>query len=74
MTTAATGGTGVRLAEIRAGLKGAPKRRPEPVPRTRPECSLCSGEGAYFVTRDVHLCRRCVDVMATGQARLSSTG
>lgn len=63
-----------RLAEIRAGLKGTPKRRPEPVPRTRPACSLCDGEGAYFVTRDVHLCRRCVDVLATGQARLSGTG
>lgn len=63
-----------RLAEIRAGLKGAPKRRPEPVPRTRPECSLCKREGSYFVTRDVHLCKRCVDVMATGSARLSETG
>lgn len=63
-----------RLAEIRASLKGAPRRRPEPEPRTRPACSLCAGEGAYFVTRDVHLCARCVEVMATGSARLSETG
>lgn len=63
-----------RIEEIRKGLKGVPRRRPEPVPRTRPECSLCAGEGAYFVTRDVHLCKRCVDVLATGQARLSGTG
>lgn len=63
-----------RLAEIRASLKGAPRRRPQAEPRTRPACSLCAGEGAYFVTRDVHLCRRCVDVMATGAARLSATG
>ena len=63
-----------RLAEIRAGLKGAPRRRPEPEPRTRPSCSLCPGEGVYFVTRDVHLCKRCVDVMAAGAARLSGTG
>lgn len=63
-----------RLAEIRSALKGAPRRRPEPVPRTRPQCSLCHGEGAFFVTREVHLCKRCVDVMATGQARLSETG
>ena len=63
-----------RLAEIRAGLKGAPRRRPEPEPRTRPVCSLCDGEGAFFVTRDVHLCKRCVDVLATGQARLREIG
>lgn len=62
------------LAEIRAGLKAAPARRPRPQPRTRPACRLCDGEGSYFVTRDVHLCRRCVAVLATGEARLSSTG
>lgn len=62
------------LEEIRTGLKGVPRRRPEPEPRTRPACSLCAGEGAYFVTRDVHLCKRCVDVLATGQARLTQTG
>lgn len=63
-----------RIDEIRQGLKGVPRRRPEPEPRTRPACSLCQGEGAYFVTRDVHLCKRCVDVLATGQARLTGTG
>ena len=63
-----------RLAEIRASLKGAPRRRPEPEPRTGPACSLCAGEGAYFVTRDVHLCGRCVKVLATGSARLRETG
>ncbi len=63
-----------RLEEIRAGLKGVPRRRAEPEPRTRPACSLCTAEGAYFVTRDVHLCRRCVDVLASGQARLEQTG
>ena len=63
-----------RIAEIRAGLKGTPRTRQEPVPRTRPPCSLCAGEGSFFVTRDVHLCKRCVDVMATGAARLSETG
>jgi hypothetical protein len=62
------------LAQIRAGLKGVSRPRPEPAPRTRPACSLCQAEGSYFVTRDVHLCRRCVDVLATGQARLSETG
>ena len=63
-----------RIAQIRAGLKGVPRTRPEPQPRTRPACSLCTGEGSFFVTRDVHLCRRCVDVLATGEARLRETG
>ena len=63
-----------RLAEIRAGLKGLPRRRPEPEPRTRPDCSLCDAESAFFVTRDVHLCARCVEVMASGQARLRELG
>ena len=63
-----------RLAEIRAGLKGLPRRRPEREPRTRPDCALCPAESAFFVTRDVHLCARCVEVLASGQARLSRTG
>ena len=62
------------LSAIRAGLKGAPAPRPAPMPRLRPACSLCAAEGAYFVTREVHLCRRCVAVMASGEARLSTTG
>ncbi len=63
------------LDQIRSTLPaGTPRRRAEPAPRTRPACSLCSGEGSFFVTRDVHLCKRCVDVLATGEARLSDTG
>ena len=62
------------VAAIRAQLKGAPRPRREREPRTRPACSLCAGEGTYFVTREVHLCRRCVDQLATGRARLSATG
>ena len=62
------------LAEIRRGLKGVSRPRPEPEPRVRPACSLCDGEGRYFVTRDVHLCARCVDVMASGRAELRGTG
>lgn len=62
------------LAQIRAGLKGVPRRRQDPEPRTRPDCSLCAGEGTYFVTHDVHLCPRCVQVLASGRARLDQTG
>jgi ribosomal protein S14 len=58
------------LATIRAGLKGAPQPRRAPEPRERPACNLCAAQGAYFVTREVHLCRRCVEVLASGQARL----
>ena len=42
--------------------------------RTGPACSLCDGEGAYAVTDDVQLCRRCVDVLASGRGRLADTG
>jgi hypothetical protein len=59
------------LAAIRAGLKGAPAPRPAREPRRRPSCSLCAAQGVYFVTREVHLCPRCVEVLATGSARLA---
>jgi hypothetical protein len=59
------------LASIRAQLKGAPAPRRAPEPRLRPACSLCAAEGAYFVTRKVHLCPRCVEVLASGSARLA---
>ena len=62
------------VERIRSELGLVPSRRAPAEPRTRPACSLCDGEGAYFVTREVHLCARCVEVLATGQARLSETG
>ena len=38
-------------------------------------CALCSAESAaHVVDDDVHLCRRCVAVLATGRARLADTG
>ena len=37
-------------------------------------CALCAAESAVPVTDDVHLCRRCVAVLATGRARLADTG
>lgn len=62
------------LAGMRAELGVPPHRRARPEPRTRPDCSLCSAESAYFVTHEVHLCGRCVAALATGEARLSGTG
>ena len=58
------------LAQIRSGLSGAPRRRPQPQPRLRPDCTLCGRESQFFVRRDVHLCGRCVDVLAAGEVRL----
>ena len=59
---------------IRTELGLLPARRPAAEPRTRPSCSLCDGEGSFFVSRDVHLCPRCVEVLASGEARLVATG
>ena len=63
-----------RLEEIRNQLTGLPRRRPDAQPRLRPDCNLCGGEGSFFVTHQVHLCRRCVDTLASGEARLSRAG
>ena len=55
------------IASIRRGLKGTPRpARPAPV-RVRPDCALCQGESDFFVRRDVHLCARCVDLLAAGE-------
>ena len=64
------------IDEIRTSLKSTPARRGrEPQLRTRAECALCAGEASFFVRRDVHLCRRCVDLLSTGEVRLqASTG
>jgi hypothetical protein len=54
------------IQTIRHGLKGRPRvATPEPM-RVRPECTLCQGEGEFFVRRDVHLCSSCVDLLAAG--------
>ena len=59
------------VERIRSELGLVPSRRAPAEPRTRPACSLCDGEGSFFVSRDVHLCPRCVAVLATGEARLA---
>lgn len=62
------------LLRMRAELGVPPRRRVQPELRTRPDCSLCGAESAFFVTHDVHLCGRCVSTLATGEARLSGAG
>jgi hypothetical protein len=54
------------IAVIRSGLKGRPRVvTPAPM-RVRPDCAVCQGESDFFVRRDVHLCARCVDLLAAG--------
>lgn len=54
------------IAVIRSGLKGRPRVvTPAPL-RVRPDCAVCQGESDFFVRRDVHLCGRCVDLLASG--------
>lgn len=54
------------IAVIRSGLKGRPRVvTPAPM-RLRPDCAVCQGESDFFVRRDVHLCARCVDLLAAG--------
>ena len=65
---------GRHLEQMRAELGVPPRRRAPSEPRTRPACSLCDGEGAYFVTHEVHLCHRCVAALASGEARVRRTG
>ena len=62
------------LAAIRGELRGLPRPPREPELRTRPACSLCGGEGSFFVTHEVHLCNQCVAVLATGEATLRQVG
>jgi len=61
------------VQRIRAELGLVPGRRAAPEPRPRPVCNLCDGEGTFFVSPAVHLCPRCVAVLATGEARLVAT-
>jgi hypothetical protein len=61
------------ISEIRSALKSTPpRRRSAPEPRTRPGCALCDAESSFFVRRDVHLCRRCVDLLSAGEVRLQN--
>jgi hypothetical protein len=54
------------IAVIRTSLKGRPRVvTPAPL-RVRPDCAVCQGESDFFVRRDVHLCARCVDLLAAG--------
>jgi hypothetical protein len=54
------------IAVIRGNIKGRPRVvTPAPL-RVRPDCALCQGESDFFVRRDVHLCARCVDLLAAG--------
>ena len=58
------------ISAIRSGLKGGRARVPfGPPVRLRPDCALCAQEAEFFVRRDVHLCTRCVDLLAAGEVK-----
>jgi hypothetical protein len=44
-----------------------------PAERARSACALCGADGTFFVTREVHLCEPCVEVLGSGRARLASS-
>jgi hypothetical protein len=55
------------ISTIRSGLKSSRTRVAfGPPVRLRPDCALCAAESDFFVRRDVHLCKRCVDLLAAG--------
>jgi hypothetical protein len=61
------------IAEVRKGLKGVPRAAAAPAPRVRPDCAICGQESTHFVTREVHLCTRCVGLLGEGRVRLAPT-
>lgn len=74
-----TGGDPAGTAEAIASrvvdrLLALPAGAPAPQLAVVPHCSLCDDESAFPVTDHVHLCRRCVAVLASGRARLADTG
>jgi hypothetical protein len=60
-----------RLAVLRSPTAGSGQAPDETAAST---CALCAAESAVPVTESVHLCRRCVALLATGRARLADTG
>ena len=55
------------ISTIRSGLKGRARVPFGPPVRLRPDCTLCAAEAEFFVRRDVHLCKTCVDLLAAGE-------
>ena len=59
-------------AEARRTL-GLPARpRSAPTPRPCATCASCGSSGDFFVTRQVRLCRGCVDLLGSGRVRLAA--
>lgn len=58
------------VAQARRSLGLPPRPRPVPTATSTRHCASCSGDGTYFVTRDVRLCGACVELLSSGRARL----
>ena len=61
------------IAEARRQLRSVPRTGRPAAVRTRPACAACGDEGAFFVTPQVRLCRRCTTGLATGELTLVHT-
>lgn len=57
-------------AEARRALGLPPRVRSGPAPRASAVCASCGRGGEFFVTRQVRLCRRCVELLGSGSAEL----
>ena len=58
-------------AEARRSLGLPLQPRPVAAPATPRSCATCGAAGEFFVTRQVRLCAACVDLLASGRARLA---
>ncbi len=62
------------VAQIRRELGLTSRRAPQAQPPRVRRCVLCEQDSGYFVTHEVRLCPACVQVLATGRARLVAAG
>ncbi len=62
------------VAQIRRELGLTSRRAPLAQPPRVRRCVLCEKDSGYFVTHEVRLCPGCVQVLATGRARLVAAG
>ncbi len=62
------------VAQIRRQLGLTPHHSAEPPPQPVRRCVLCDQASGYFVTHEVRLCPACVQVLASGRARLVAAG
>lgn len=60
------------VSEARRTLGLPPRVLAAAAPPPAPVCASCAGHGDFFVTRQVRLCQACVQLLASGSARLAT--